>query len=598
VLGVGQASPAEQPAPAPGRPNLIVEIQGPRLPAGLARVTIQVRAREGKAPTVMDLHPFRGGLVGSVHLAPGKAQDLTVTVLDGKGRPTHRGRLVGDLGAEQPVSLGAELRPLERGDPLALRLSSYRLEIDRIDAGRGRTRLRARAVNPDGSGRRLGPDDFTWGVFSPTEHERPPFGVRGDEIPFPPDTPEPDGARLCFPSTMVFACTVHSICTAVDACADPFVSVTAGNGHACALTRGGVAYCWGSNSFGQLGTAVPPGNCTSSSTCVARPTPVACPPGSPCRFKQLAAGGSHTCAVDVNDDAWCWGGSNYDGELGGPRDGGASWSEHVRVGAGVAGFDRKFLRIAAGQAFTCAITRAASATGPQRQVYCWGSNGVGALGLDLGRRADGTPEDHTQTPRQVTAFPYSILVTGTSHTCVVTTDGFMRCWGDNGDQQVADGKPITPAASCTSCTIVPVDVAGALGRQVARAAAGGFSSCAAFNGGATHCWGRTPVDLPPGPPVASLSTHDTHGCAVTSAGTTTCWGDNRHLELGGGALTDRGPRTVALPEPLAQVSAGSDFTCGVSGGGQVYCWGANQGGQLGRGQPTPTPELPGPVLPP
>ncbi len=41
---------------------------------------------------------------------------------------------------------------------------------------------------------------------------------------------------------------------------------------------------------------------------------VVCASG-PCRFSDVSVGGDHTCAVDTNQDAWCWG-DNYSGELG------------------------------------------------------------------------------------------------------------------------------------------------------------------------------------------------------------------------------------------------------------------------------------------
>ena len=48
--------------------------------------------------------------------------------------------------------------------------------------------------------------------------------------------------------------------------------------------------------------------------CSGFPVAVVCPSG-PCQFTDISAGNSHTCAVDTSGDAWCWGSNTY-GELG------------------------------------------------------------------------------------------------------------------------------------------------------------------------------------------------------------------------------------------------------------------------------------------
>jgi alpha-tubulin suppressor-like RCC1 family protein len=79
--------------------------------------------------------------------------------------------------------------------------------------------------------------------------------------------------------------------------------VSAGNGHTCGVTTGGVAYCWGSNAFGKLGDGA-----DSRST-----TPVAVAGGL--SFASVSAGGNHTCGVTTGGDAYCWGWNNT-GQLG------------------------------------------------------------------------------------------------------------------------------------------------------------------------------------------------------------------------------------------------------------------------------------------
>jgi len=82
-----------------------------------------------------------------------------------------------------------------------------------------------------------------------------------------------------------------------------FVTISAGDEHACALTVSGTAYCWGFNGSGALGTA----NTTSSTT----PVPVS----GGLSFTAISAGANSTCGVTQGQVVYCWG-YNGDGQLG------------------------------------------------------------------------------------------------------------------------------------------------------------------------------------------------------------------------------------------------------------------------------------------
>ena len=136
-------------------------------------------------------------------------------------------------------------------------------------------------------------------------------------------------------------------------------AIETGGGHACAVTAGGAALCWGYNSYGQLGD----GTTTTRLT----PTSVV---GLSSGVAQISAGG-HTCAVTSAGAALCWGSNSY-GQLG---DG--TTNRHYTptpvsgLGSGVAG-------ISAAD-HTCVVTTTGS-------VACWGLNEDGQLG-------DGRPLD-------------------------------------------------------------------------------------------------------------------------------------------------------------------------------------------------------------
>ncbi len=84
-----------------------------------------------------------------------------------------------------------------------------------------------------------------------------------------------------------------------------FQSIAAGYTHTCALTTEGKAYCWGRNTDGQLGN-----NSTTNSL-----TPVAVQMPAGVSSQSIAASNTHTCALTTTGQAYCWGANSY-GQLG------------------------------------------------------------------------------------------------------------------------------------------------------------------------------------------------------------------------------------------------------------------------------------------
>ena len=191
-----------------------------------------------------------------------------------------------------------------------------------------------------------------------------------------------------------------------------FSQVSQGGLFSCGITTIGAAYCWGTNSLGQLG----------DSTKVAQrlvPGPVA----GAHQFRNLSAGGSHTCGVTTDFHAYCWGDGRV-GALGTGKTYLSFWPRAVAAGL-------SFERVSAGETHSCGET-----TG--NLAYCWGENEHSQLG-------DGVPNPFNE-PR-FSAKPvavagglkFSQVSSGIRFTCGLTTTGAAYCWGDNLYGQHGDG---------------------------------------------------------------------------------------------------------------------------------------------------------------
>ena len=341
-------------------------------------------------------------------------------------------------------------------------------------------------------------------------------------------------------------------------------AITAGGSQTCALTVHGSVLCWGSNGFGQLGDG----------TTTDRLTPVAVR-GLTSGVRALAAGLAHTCAMTAGGGILCWGWNNV-GQVGD----GTTIQRLIPVA--VSGLDNGVTRLAAGGFLTCALT-------DNGGVLCWGDNRYGQLG-------DGTTTN-SSAPVAVSSLSSGVktLDTGSYHACAVAGSGGVFCWGDNRYGQLGDGT--------TTNSSTPVAVSS-LNSGVKTLALGEFHTCALTNNGSVLCWGTnsndgllgdgtttkrlTPVavsGLSSG--VQALDAGRFHTCAVTVSGGVVCWGENLYGQLGNGAIIRSIPVAVSeLGGGVQAIAAGWAHTCAVTGSGGVLCWGENRFGQLGDGTTT------------
>jgi alpha-tubulin suppressor-like RCC1 family protein len=136
-----------------------------------------------------------------------------------------------------------------------------------------------------------------------------------------------------------------------------YTAVSAGAFHSCALGDDNKAYCWGSNSSGQLGDSTTTDQLTGVAVSM---------PGS-VLFTQIVAGEAHSCALGSDDQTYCWGDASI-GQLGN----GGSTPSSVPTAVTLPG-GSTFTHLTALVNHTCALDSSGFA-------YCWGWNVGGQLG--------------------------------------------------------------------------------------------------------------------------------------------------------------------------------------------------------------------------
>ena len=383
-----------------------------------------------------------------------------------------------------------------------------------------------------------------------------------------------------------------------------FGQIGAGGAHTCALTSGGGVNCWGSGVNGRLGN-------DANTTLKLPGNPVVDNGGNPLTgVVQVSAGSEHSCALDSEGGVWCWG-NGANGRLGNDA---SSESDHaVAVVNGDSSVTALtgIVQIGGSSTSPCALT-------VEGGVVCWGYNSDGQIGNNFNTDRD-HPVDVVASGTNPTALSGIVQISQSSasnHTCALTVEGGVVCWGKGGDGQLGNGYntdknyPVDVVASGT----VTTPLGG-----IVQITTGGTHTCAITKEGGVKCWGKGsngrlgnksstdtnyPVDVvdedsAPLTGVVQIGSGTAHTCALLEGGGVVCWGYNSDGQMGNGGATDKDHAVKVLEKEgssfalsgILQMSVGYNHACALNSDGEILCWGDGADGRLGNNatdnQPAP-----------
>ena len=290
-------------------------------------------------------------------------------------------------------------------------------------------------------------------------------------------------------------------------------------------------------------------------------------------FETLAVGALHVCAVKAADGRiMCWGFDNNHQASGWANNSTPSLAAESKfVEDLTTRYSFKF--VAANLFHTCGLLdgRAGGADGT---AVCWALNANG----------------QSEPPTDAT---FSTISVGYYHGCGLLDDrngqssGRVACWGAD---EVLDANGVVqptkfgfdPRADFGQAT-VPENL---VDETFASISAGRYHTCAVrADNGAVECWGRQELSEVPihlrGAEFVSVSVSASFSCGITSNNRVKCWGPEMldrpdstqpvpNFELGQHHVPDDFVETE-----FVAVSASRRHVCATQANGNVFCWGAD-----------------------
>jgi alpha-tubulin suppressor-like RCC1 family protein len=231
------------------------------------------------------------------------------------------------------------------------------------------------------------------------------------------------------------------------------IEIFEGDEHGCALKGDGTVWCWAlttnGNGAGQLGSGS-----VGGSPVLRRATQVRRGPadaGSPALTGaiHINSGSSRsyiastTCAILQDTSLWCWGAVGNGGGGNFFNDGVAGSRPYaVPILASATTPLTGVSQVGLGRRHACALRSG--------EVWCWGSNVYGALGIGN--------EGGQAYPTRVTLPGLAQQIgVGSDSSCALVS-GAVYCWGLNNQGQLGVGTPVVETGCSSACSLSPKQV--------------------------------------------------------------------------------------------------------------------------------------------
>ena len=206
---------------------------------------------------------------------------------------------------------------------------------------------------------------------------------------------------------------------------------------------------------------------------------------------------------------------------------------------------------------------------------------------------------------------------GQAHTCYISSDGKVKCWGLNLYGQLGLGDTLNRSDEGGESITSLAEVDLGTGHTAKKVVAGYYHTCAILDDDSVKCWGDNDVgqlglgdtnnrgddanemgdnlptvDLGTGRSALDLSIGRNFTCALLDNSTVKCWGDNFLGMLGRGDTNQVGDLPNQMGDNLAPIDLGTGRTakfiasrgihaCAILDNDSLKCWGANSNGGLG-----------------
>ncbi|MBI0063925.1 RCC1 domain-containing protein [Bifidobacterium polysaccharolyticum] len=265
--------------------------------------------------------------------------------------------------------------------------------------------------------------------------------------------------------------------------------------------------------------------------------------------------------------------------------------------------DIRFSHIETGKDFALAM-------GSDGNLYSWGNTTNGALG----RETNQTPENLPGVVTPPTGVRFTQFSAGSGYSLALGSDGNLYSWGNNGTGQLGIGGADSNQHNTPSKGSMPAD-----GTKFTQISAGYYHSLAMGTDGNLYSWGDnslgqlgraltststlndgTPHKVNPPAGVTrfiQVIAGGDNSLAMGWDGNLYSWGDNSKGQLGRSASStqDGTPRRVAMPAGITitqgRIEGGylGGYALGLGSDGNLYSWGDNSSRQLARTPASATP---------